>query len=303
MSGPLRSLLFVPAANPDRVEKALSSNADAVILDLEDAVAISEKVRARSLVVDVLSRARRDGIYVRVNGVNTPWIVGDLMAVVGGRPAGIMLPKAESSEEVRHVDWLIGKLENEYGLPSGNIELLALVETARGAANACEVASACSRVRRLAFGAVDYTLDMGIRLSGRGTELFYARSHLVVASRAAGIEGPIDTVYVNLKDNEGLREDCRVARELGFLGKLVIHPAQIATTNEIFSPAQSEIEYALKVVQAFDEAESQGIAAVQLDGKFIDYPVAAWARRTLDVANQLRILKDAEPHKKQTGKR
>ncbi|MEW6111561.1 MAG: CoA ester lyase [Thermodesulfobacteriota bacterium] len=303
MSGPLRSLLFVPAANPGRVGKALSSNADAVILDLEDAVAISEKVRARSLVVDVLSQARRDGIYVRVNGVNTPWIVGDLMAVVGGRPAGIMLPKAESSEEVRHVDWLIGKLENEYGLPSGNIELLALVETARGVANACEVASACSRVRRLAFGAVDYTLDMGIKLSGKGTELFYARSHLVVASRAAGIEGPIDTVYVNLKDNEGLREDCRVARELGFLGKLVIHPAQIATTNEIFSPAQSEIEYALKVVQAFDEAESQGIAAVQLDGKFIDYPVAAWARRTLDVANQLGLVEAAEPHKKQTGKR
>jgi citrate lyase subunit beta/citryl-CoA lyase len=302
MSGPLRSLLFVPAVNPGRVGKALSSNADAVILDLEDAVAVSEKVKARSLVVDVLSQARRDGIYVRVNGVNTPWIVGDLMAAVGGRPAGIMLPKAECPEEIRRVDWLIGQLENEYGMSLGNIELLALVETARGVAKACEVASACPRVRRLAFGAVDYTLDMGIKLSGKGTELFYARSHLVVASRAAGIEGPIDTVYVNLKDDEGLREDCRVARELGFLGKLVIHPAQIATTNEIFSPAQSDIEYALKVVQAFDDAESQGIAAVQLDGKFIDYPVAAWAKRTLDVANQLGLLKGAEPHKKQTGK-
>ena len=302
MSGPLRSLLFVPAVNPCRVGKALSSNADAVILDLEDAVAVSEKVKARSLVVDVLSQARRDGIYVRVNGVNTPWIVGDLMAAVGGRPAGIMLPKAECPEEIRRVDWLIGQLENEYGMSLGNIELLALVETARGVAKACEVASACPRVRRLAFGAVDYTLDMGIKLSGKGTELFYARSHLVVASRAAGIEGPIDTVYVNLKDDEGLREDCRVARELGFLGKLVIHPAQIATTNEIFSPAQSDIEYALKVVQAFDDAESQGIAAVQLDGKFIDYPVAAWAKRTLDVANQLGLLKGAEPHKKQTGK-
>jgi citrate lyase subunit beta/citryl-CoA lyase len=302
MRGPLRSLLFVPAVNPGRVGKALSSNADAVILDLEDAVAVSEKVRARSLAVDVLSQARRDGIYVRVNGVNTPWIVGDLMAVVGGRPTGIMLPKAECPEEIRRVDWLIGQLENEYGMPPGNIELLALVETARGVANACEVASASSRVRRLAFGAVDYTLDMGIKLTGKGTELFYARSHLVVASRAAGIEGPIDTVYVNLKDDEGLREDCRVARELGFLGKLVIHPGQIATTNEIFSPAQSDIEYALKVVQAFDEAESQGIAAVKLDGKFIDYPVAAWARRILEEANQLGLLEDAEPYKKQTGK-
>ncbi|MBI4965032.1 MAG: CoA ester lyase [Desulfomonile tiedjei] len=302
MKGPLRSFLFVPATNPRRVEKAFSSNADAVILDLEDAVAVSEKMKARSLVVDVLSRMRRDGTYVRVNGVNTPWIVGDLMAVVGGRPAGIMLPKAECPEEVKRVDWLIGQLESEYGLPPRNIELLALVETARGVAKACEVASASSRTRRLAFGAVDFTLDMGLRPSGKGTELFFARSQLAIASRAAGIEGPIDTVYVNLKDDAGLMEDCRVARELGFLGKLAIHPAQIATINEVFSPAQSEVDYALKVVHAFDEAESQGIAAVQLDGKFIDYPVAEWARRTLDVANCLGLLAEPAQCKPQTGK-
>ncbi|MFZ0931099.1 MAG: CoA ester lyase [Syntrophobacteraceae bacterium] len=293
MIGPFRSFLFVPATNLRKIEKAISSNADAVILDIEDAVAVSEKVKARALVVDVLSNERREGIFVRVNGVNTPWIVGDIMAVVGNRPAGIMLPKAECPEEVRRVDWLIGQLQKEYGVSPGKIEIFPLVETARGVARACEVASSCPRIRRLAFGAVDYALDMEIRLSGKGNELFYARSQLAVASRATGIEGPIDTVYVNLKDDEGLKEDCRVARELGFSGKLVIHPAQIAPVNEIFSPAQSEIEYAVKVVQAFDEAESTGIAAVQLDGKFIDYPVAAWARRTLGIAESLGLLKEA----------
>jgi citrate lyase subunit beta / citryl-CoA lyase len=290
MTRPLRSFLFAPATDLRKVDKALSLDADAVILDLEDAVAVSEKMRARSLVVDVLSRVRREGVYVRVNGVNTPWVVGDIMAVVGNRPMGIMLPKSECAEEVRRVDWLIGQLEREYNLPAGKIELVPLIETALGVAGACQVASSCGRVRRVAFGAVDYTLDMGIRLTPQGNELFYARSYLAVACRSAGIEGPIDTVYVNLKDDEGLRKECLHARELGFSGKLVIHPSQISQVNEVFSPAPSEVEYAAKVVRAFDEAEMTGIAAVQLDGKFIDYPVAAWARRILENARSLGMI-------------
>jgi citrate lyase subunit beta / citryl-CoA lyase len=289
MSGLRRSFLFAPASDLRKVDKALSLDADAVIIDLEDAVAVSEKVRARSLVVDVLSRERRDGIYIRVNGANTSWILGDIMAVLGNRPAGIMLPKAECQEEVRRVDWLIGQLEMEYALPPGKIELIPLVETARGVANAGAVAASGSRVQRLAFGAVDYTLDMGISLTDEGRELFYARSQLVVASRAAGIEGPIDTVNIDLKDEARLRKDCRLARELGFSGKLIIHPAQIAPVNEAFSPTPAEIEYAAKVVRAFDKAEAAGVAAVQLEGKFIDYPVAAWARRILRIAQTLRL--------------
>ncbi len=293
MARPLRSFLFAPATDLRKVDKALSLDADAVILDLEDAVAVSEKVRARSMVVDVLSRVGRPGIYVRVNGCNTPWVVGDILAVVGNRPAGIMLPKAECAEDVRRVDWLIGQLEREYGLPDARIELIPLVESARGVTGAHQVAASCPRVKRLAFGAVDYTLDMGINLTGTGNELFYARSQIAVASRAAGIEGAIDTVYVNLKDEAGLREECRVVRELGFSGKLVIHPGQIAPVNEIFSPCQSEIDYAAKVTRAFDEAEARGIAAVQVDGKFIDYPVAAWARNVLAVARSLGMVEDA----------
>ncbi len=292
MAGPLRSFLFAPATDLRKVDKALSLDADAVILDLEDAVAVSEKVRARSLVVDVLSRVKRESVFVRVNGVNTPWVVGDIMAVVGNRPMGVMLPKSECPEEVRRVDWLIGQLEREYNLPAGKIELVPLIESARGVAGACQVASSCERVRRVAFGAVDYTLDMGIRLTPQGNELFYARSQLAVACRSAGLEGPIDTVYVNLKDDEGLREECLRVRELGFSGKLVLHPSQISQVNEVFSPAPSEVEYAARVVRAFDEAEMMGIAAVQMDGKFIDYPVAAWARRILENARSLGMIAD-----------
>jgi citrate lyase subunit beta / citryl-CoA lyase len=290
MNGLRRSFLFAPSTDLRKVDKALSLDADAVIIDLEDAVAVSEKVRARSLVVDVLSRIRRDGIYIRVNGINTPWLSGDIMAVLGNHPTGIMLPKAECPEEVRRVDWLIGQLEMEYDLTPGKIELIALVETARGVANANAVASCCPRVKRLAFGAVDYTLDMGIGQTDEGQELFYARSQLAVASRAAGLEGPIDTVFTNLKDETGLRKECEVARQLGFSGKLVIHPGQIGPVNEAFSPTAREIEYAAKVVQAFDKAEASGVAAVQLDGKFIDYPVAAWARRILSTARTLGLV-------------
>lgn len=287
MIKPLRSLLFAPGSDLYKVDKALSLNADAVILDLEDAVAVSEKVRARSLVLDVLGRTGLKDIYVRVNGVNTNWIVGDLMAVVGGRPSGIMLPKAEYAEEIKRVDWLISQLEREYGLPHGEIDLIPLIESARGIMNAFEIAANCPRVKRVAFGAVDYTLDIGTKLSGQGSEIFYARSHLVVASRAADIEGPIDTVYPNIKDAAGLENECVQVRNLGFQGKLVIHPAQLEPVNNIFSPAPEEINYAAKVVWAFDEAEAQGIAAVQVEGKFIDYPVAAWARRVLTIARAL----------------
>jgi len=283
---PRRSLLFAPASDLRKAEKALSLDADGVILDLEDAVALAEKIKARSLALDVLGRAGGKAVYVRVNGVASPFLVGDLMAVMGGRPAGIVLPKAESAEEVKRVDWLMGQLEKEYEIPD-QIELIPLIETARGVINAYEIAAAGARVKCLAFGAVDYTLDIGTSLSAEGDEIFYARAHLVVASRAAGREAPIDTVYPDLKNPEGLARECRLARRLGYQGKLVIHPAQIGPVNEIFSPTEKEIAYARRVVEAFREAESRGVAAVQLEGKFIDYPVAVWAERILAIAGCL----------------
>ncbi len=284
---PRRSMLFAPASDLRKAEKAMSLEADGVILDLEDAVAVSEKVRARSLALDMLGRAGGKAVYVRVNSVTSPFVVGDLLAVMGGRPSGIMLPKAESAEEVQRVDWLMSQLEKEYALPPGKVELIPLIETARGVINAYEIACACARVKCLAFGAIDYTLDIGTSLSAEGNEIFYARAHLVVASRAAGCEPPIDTVFPDLKNFEGFARECRFARGMGYQGKLVIHPSQIGPANEIFSPTQKEIEYARKVVEAFEKAESEGVAAVQLEGKFIDYPVAAWARRVLEVASRL----------------
>lgn len=285
---PRRSLLFAPANDLRKVEKALSLDADGVIIDLEDAVALSEKVKARSLAQDILRQAGSKTIYVRVNSVASPFIVGDLIAIMNNRPAGIMLPKAESAEEIKRVDWLMNQLEEEYKLLPGQVELVPLIETACGVLNAFKIGSATPRVKFLAFGAIDYTLDIGTSLSNTGHEIFYARAHLVVASRAAGCEAPVDTVYPDLKNTEGFRAECLFARQLGYQGKLVIHPSQIETANEIFSPAEEEIEYARKAVKAFEEAHKQGVAAVQLEGKFIDYPVAARAKRVLEMANILK---------------
>jgi len=289
---PYRSALFVPSSDLRKAEKALSLNADCIILDLEDAVAISEKSNARSIALDILTRASNKAIYVRINGIYTPFVLNDLMVVMKGNPAGIILPKAESKEEILRVDWLLSQLENEYKLSLGRVGLIPLIETAKGVLNAYEIASACTRVRCLAFGSIDYTLDIGTSMSAEGQEIFYARAHLVVVSRAAKCGAPIDTVYPEIRNVDGMRAESILARQLGFQGKLVIHPSQIEIANEIFSPTEKEIEYARKVIKAFKEAESQGIAAVQIEGKFIDYPVAAWAQKVLDAENFIKNAKN-----------
>lgn len=290
----LRSMLFVPAVDQKKIDKALGLAVDCVILDLEDAVALSDKSRARHLVGDVLNASGTKCIYVRVNGVTTPFIVGDLAAIITGArlPNGIMLPKAESEEEVLRVDWLLGQLEEEAGLVRGQIDLLPLIETARGVVRVGEIAASCPRVKRTAFGAVDYTLDLGVSLSEEGEEFFYPRSRLVVASRAVGKEGPVDTVYPDIRDLRGLERESLLARKLGFQGKLAIHPAQIDVINEIFTPTRKEVEFAAQVARAFAVAEKAGVAAIRLDSKFIDYPVAAQATRILEKARLLGLYQE-----------
>jgi citrate lyase subunit beta/citryl-CoA lyase len=285
-------MLFVPAVDRRKIDKALGTPADCVILDLEDAVALADKSRARDLARDVLKAAGPKCVYVRVNGVTTPFVVGDLLVVVGGVPDGIMLPKVESGEEVLRVDWLLGQLEEDSGLVRGQIDLIPLIETARGVLKAGEIAATCPRVKRTAFGAVDYTLDLGVSLSQEGEELFYPRSRLVVTARAAGREGPVDSVYPDVGDQVGLERECRLARKLGFQGKLAIHPAQIDVINEIFTPTRNEIEFAAKVARAFASAEKEGVAAIRLGGRFIDYPVAAQAARILEKARLLGLYRE-----------
>lgn len=288
----LRSFLFVPANHARRVEKALGSDADAVILDLEDAVAQSEKRIAREMAGEALSAVRRPRLYVRVNGLDTGLALDDFEAVVRGGLDGLMIPKVESARDVQVAAWLLGQLERQCGMQEGTVELVALVETARGIERAAEIALASPRLARIAFGAVDYCLDMGVSYAEAAQVLVHARARLVVACRAAGLGPPVDTVFPDIRDREGLEQEARLARALGFGGKMVIHPDQIEPVNRIFSPSPEEVAWARKVVEAFAAAEAAGCSSIQVDGKFIDYPVAARAKQVLALAEAVGVREE-----------
>jgi citrate lyase subunit beta/citryl-CoA lyase len=277
----LRSFLFAPGNHARRVEKALTLPADAVILDLEDAVAISEKPATRGLVVRALAQPRHGLLYVRVNNYLTEWCYGDIVTVARAGLDGIILPKVESADQLRSVDWLLRALERERGLPEGGIDLVPIIETALGMSNVGSIAGSCPRTKRLAFGAGDYTLDLGMIWSRDEAELLPARSAVVMASRAAGIEPPFDTVWADLRDAEGFARSAACAAALGFQGKMCIHPDQIAVTNAAFSPSEQQLAWAKRVVAAFDEAEAAGLASIQLDGQFIDYPIVQRAHQVI----------------------
>lgn len=282
-----RSFLFAPGNHARKVEKVFGCGADHVILDLEDAVAKAEKVATRTMVVDALKRPRRGGGYVRVNAYDTEFCYGDAAAVVGPWLDGIIFPMVESREQIIAFDWLIAGLERERGLPVGGIDIIPIVETGKGIANAREIASAGTRVKRLAFGAGDYTLDMNIEWSLGESELEHARAEVVLASRAAGIEAPLDTVWVHIKDMDNLAKSAKRARQLGFQGKMCIYPPQVTVVNDAFTPTEEEIAFARRVVEAFEKAEREGSSSIQLDGYFIDYPIVYKARRTLELVTAI----------------
>jgi len=281
-----RSLLFVPANDQPKVAKALASGADAVILDLEDAVAESEKSAARARVAPVLRETRHCRCYVRVNSLDTGHALKDVSSVVGPGLDGIVLPKVENAAALATADWLLRQLEQERSLPAGHVDLLPLIETARGIVNLERLTGATSRVHRLAFGAADYTADLGIDWTSGEAELAHARGQLALHSRAAGLEQPIDAPSLEIHDLEQVREAARRARMAGFQGKLCIHPAQVAVCREVFAPTPQELARARRIVAAFADAERRGIAAVTVDGSLVDYAVVARARRTLAAAGE-----------------
>ena len=286
----LRSFLFAPGNHARRVEKCLGLAADAVILDLEDAVAVAEKVATRATVVQALQGPRRSRGYIRVNAMSTPWCLGDFLAVVGPGVDGIVLPKVERAAELQAAHWLLESLERDRGLPVGGIDLMPIIETASGFSNLGTIARAGTRARRLAFGAGDFTLDVGLSWSAAETELLPHRSALVVESRAAGLEPPVDTVWIRLQDSEGFAASVQQVKALGFQGKMCIHPDQVPVVNACFRPTAAEVTQAERVVQAFEQAEREGLAAIQLDGRFIDYPIVYMAQRLLERARAIEAL-------------
>jgi citrate lyase subunit beta/citryl-CoA lyase len=259
-----RSYLFVPGDRPDRFEKAWNAGADAVIIDLEDAVSVEDKLAARETTAVWLSPERP--VYVRVNGAETEWFEEDLRAIARPGLAGVMLPKAEEPGQVTKVASRLG---------DGAV-VIPTLESALGVWNARTLAEAPG-VERLVFGPVDFRLDTGIL--GEDEELLYAKARMVLASRVAGILPPLDGVTMALDDPERLAADVERARRLGFGGKVCIHPRQVGAVNEGFLPTQGEVAWAEKVVRA---AETAGSGAIRLGGEFIDPPVVERARAILE---------------------
>ena len=289
--GPIRTALFVPGNRPDRVDKAIATAADRVIIDLEDAVAVSQKVETRALVRDKIIAHKDRGVLVRINGLETNFFVGDLKAVVVKELGGIVLPKTENSHQVDKIHRLLVDLEKKQGLNAGGIAVILLTESALAIQNIFQILSAAIELNReflVALGAADYALDMGIEITKDGGELIYPRSRIAVACRAAGIAPPLDTPFLNdLKYIEALKDDAARAKQLGFQGKLCIHPNQIDPCHVIFTPTAEEISFARRVVDAFEAEESSGAAAIQVDGKFVDYPVVERSRRILQLASRI----------------
>ncbi|RJR53223.1 MAG: CoA ester lyase [Desulfobacteraceae bacterium] len=286
-----RSALFVPGNRPDRVDKAMATSADLVIMDMEDAVPVAEKAAVRPTVREKIALHRGRGIMVRVNALDTGLTGPDLEGVVAPGLDAILLPKVQTPEDIERMGRLMSQAELGAGLQTGTLGLMALIETALGVGNVFAIAAARTsplRLRTLAFGAADFSLDMGFRLTKTGEELAFPRARIAVACRAGGIDPPLDTPYmIDLKDREAFEADARRGQRLGFGGKLCIHPNQVDFCNTLFSPTAEEIAFAEKVVAAFERAEADGRAAIQLDGKFIDYPVFVQSRRLLGIAEKM----------------
>lgn len=276
----LRSLLFVPAHHPTRPEKALATGADAVILDLEDAVPPDQKEAGRANVRALLSRPRTCRLYLRINALGTPWALSDILDGVGPGLDGLILPKAERPDEIAIADWTITQAERRNGMPEGSLDLIPILETAAGVTAAVAIGKVSPRVRRFAFGAADFSLDLGLSLES-WEELQPVRSNLVITSRAANLEPPIDTVFFAVRDLAAFGHDTRLSRRMGYQGRLVIHPDQVGPANITYAPTEAEIAWARKVIEAFAAAEQLGSAAITVDGGFVDYPVVRRAERIL----------------------
>jgi citrate lyase subunit beta/citryl-CoA lyase len=284
----LRSLLFVPGNRRDMLEKALVLPTDVLVPDMEDSVPPSEKLEARGVIAEVLPGLVQAGhrVVVRVNGLDTGLLEGDLEATVTPHTYGINVGKVDGAWDVQQVDKIISGFEAQRALEHGRLKLVLWIESAKAVLNAYAIASASPRVIAVAFGAEDFTADMGIQRTQEAGEVYLPRAMVALAAKAAGVV-PLDIVYANFRDEEGLKRDIRVGRSLGFTGKFAIHPSQLQSINTMFSPVPEEVEYAKRVLEAFQEAESQGKGATSLDGKMIDVPVAKRARDLVAMAEAI----------------
>jgi citrate lyase subunit beta / citryl-CoA lyase len=288
---PVRTALFAPGANDRVMAKALESGADAVIFDLEDSVAIAAKPEARKLVaarIDAVAASAKSapGIFVRTNSPATGMLEADLAAVVRPGLDAIFLPKGETVEEVKACAALLDKFESAKGMKAGSVEICLMIESALGVYNCYQLIKASARVTATCIGSArdgDLQTDLGCAWSIEGTELLYARSKVLNDTRAAGAY-PLDGVFSDINDEAGLIKDSTLSARLGFLGRTPIHPKQIAPIRKAYAVPESEVVWYTRVVSEFEAAEKNGVAAIAVEGKLIDYAMYARAKRVLELA-------------------
>lgn len=284
-------MLYVPGNNPGMIRDAGIYPADCIMFDLEDSVSVHEKDAARFLVFEALTTLSYPGkeLVVRINDPRSDLGREDLRAIVRTGKAIIRLPKTEGPWDVSYCDERIGEIEKESGQTIGSTRMMAAIESAAGVLNAKEIASASPRLIGIAIGAEDYVTDLKTTRSPEGIELLFGRSMVLLAARAAGIDA-IDTVFSDVNDEDGLRKETALIKQLGFDGKSIINPRQIKPVHEIFTPTEKEIKKALAVIEAIKEAEKNGSGVIALNGKMIDKPVVDRARRFLDLAQAAGVL-------------
>jgi len=280
-----RSLIFVPGIRENMIEKARSFDADVIVLDLEDSVPPAEKEQARQIVRRAIPTLAALGhaVHVRVNPVESGLARDDLAAVVCPELSGLGLPKVESAQDIRDIDVLIREQELEQGVRPGTLALIPAIESAQGVLRCEEICRASTRLTAVTLGADDYTADLGMHRTREGRELDYARQVMAVCARAADILA-LDTPFADFRDEDGLVRESEWVRSLGFKGKYLIHPSQIEPANRVFRPSEEEVAYARRVVAAFEEEVARGHAAVQVDGRMVDTPVAKRARALIELA-------------------
>ncbi len=277
-----RALLFVPGDSRRKIEKSLTLDADCVCLDMEDGVALNHKQAARESILETLQTLNfgRSERMIRINRYGSGLENGDLEQTIGGRPNSVLLPKVESAEAVQWLDAQITAAEQAHGWPAGSIEMLAMIETARGVVNLKEIAGASPRLSALVFGAEDLAGDIGAVRTREAWEVFYARSAVVTHAAAFGLQA-IDMVFVDYNDTEGLIREARQGVEMGYAGKQIIHPNQIRPVQDAFTPDADAIAQAKRIVEAHQQHQASGAGAFALDGKMVDMPVVKAAERVL----------------------
>lgn len=291
-----RTMLFLPGNNPAMVKDAHIYGSDSIIFDLEDAVSPAEKDAARLLVYSALRSIDygQTELVVRVNGLDTPWFEADVEAMVRGGIEVIRLPKTETAEDIQKLEALVAAVERAAGIPEGRVKLMAALESPLAIINAYEIARSSPRLIGIALSAEDFVTSMKTNRSPEGVELFEARGRIVIAARAAGVMA-LDTVFVDINDQEGFMREVRLIKQMGFDGKSVVNPNQISLVHAAFAPTEEEVRKARRVIEAAADAEARGLGVISLDGKMIDKPIVVRAERVLALAGASGTTRAAAP--------